>query len=82
MLADLALYIVAMPRSNLFGMFAFPIGRIYTNVSIFQSYLSANDETSHLLDSYGLFKHARSVERYIGRTAVGLFPFPPLITCV
>ena len=36
MLADLALYIVAMPQSNLFGMFAFPIGRIYTNVSIFQ----------------------------------------------
>ena len=63
--ADLVLYIVAMPRNNLFGMFAFPIGRIYTNVSIFQSFLGAKYETSDLLDSYGLFKHAGSVERYV-----------------
>ena len=81
MFTDIASYIVAMPRSNLFGMFAFPIGRIYTNVSIFQSYLSAKDETYDLLDSYGLFKHTGSVERYLGRTT-GLFLFPPLITWV
>ena len=82
MLANLALYIVAMPRSHLCGMFVFPIGRIYTNVSIFQSFLSANDETSDLLDSYGLFKHAGEVERYVGRTTSGLFLFPLLISRV
>ena len=35
MLADIALYIVAMPRTHLAGMLAFPIGCIYTNVSTF-----------------------------------------------
>ena len=82
MLADLALYIVAMPRTHLCGMFSFPIGRVYTNVSVFRSYLSTKDETSYLLDTYGLFKQAGSVERYFGRTTNGFFLFPLLISRV
>jgi hypothetical protein len=79
-LADLALYVVAWQQTHLCGMFAFPIGRIYTYVSIFQLHLGAKDKTSDLLDFYGLFKHAGRVERYIGRTTNGLFLFSLLIS--
>ena len=86
MLADIALDIVAMPRTHLCGMLAFPIGRIYTNVSIphsyLHSYLSIKNQTSHLLDSYGLFKHAGSAERYFGRTTNGVYLFPLCISRV
>ena len=38
-----------MPETNLWGVFAFPIGRIYTNVSVFYSYLALADEVSGCL---------------------------------
>ena len=82
MLADLALYIVVWQQTHLCGMFAFPTGRIYSYVSMFQLHLGAKDKTSDLLDSYGLFKHAGRVERYIGRTTNGLFLFSLLISHV
>lgn len=33
-----------MPGSDLYGIFGFPIGRIYTNVSAFRSYLTLADD--------------------------------------
>ncbi len=45
-------------------MFAFPIGRIYTNVSI--PHLMVGDKTSQLLDSYGQSERTERIERCVG----------------
>src|ERR1700684_4306844 len=54
---------VALPRSYLYGMFAFPIGRIYTNVST--SHLTVGDKVSQLLDSYGQSERTGRIERRV-----------------